>query len=432
VQFAQLACAIPQAPSEIVTPKLFRIKSNDHQRTPQVSQTDATALSARQPYRAQPLDEMQAVTTLERKGLLRLLHADTLDRQPRQRQRSVTYDHHLDDALRMLAETLDYVCAERLQPALPELALQLAAHGELTLTTELLLQLRQASVSTVRRHLAHLNQDQPRLPRARPSGQRAAARDIPMRRILWNLQTPGHFETDLVHHCGAVPVGDYVHTLQMIDVATGWSERVAVLGRSQRAMEQGFRRIQARVPFAIVEIHPDNGNEFLNHHLVRFFRDTIKGVLLSRSRPYQKNDNRFVEQKNHTLVRALFGDARFDTLAHQRLLDTLYDKLWLYYNFFQPVLRLRDKQYTTEQGATKVHRQWDQAQTPLERLCATGALNAESQARLRALRAQTNPRQLRHEIYQLRDQLFELPLARSPQDSWLIPDEDDAEAMLNQ
>jgi len=129
----------------------------------------------------------------------------------------------------VLAETLDYVCAERLQPALPELALQLAAHGELTLTDALLQQLRQASVSTVRRHLARLNQDQPRLPRARPAGRRSAARDIPMRRIPWDVQTPGHFETDLVHHCGATPVGDYVHTLQLIDVATAWSERVAVL-----------------------------------------------------------------------------------------------------------------------------------------------------------------------------------------------------------
>ena len=109
--------------------------------------------------------KLKCTPTFERKSLLRLLHADTLDRQPRQQQRSVPYGHHFDDALRVLAETLDYVCAERLQPALPELALQLAA-------------------------------------------------------------------TDLVHHCGATPVGDCVHTLQMIDVAAGWSERVAVLGRS--------------------------------------------------------------------------------------------------------------------------------------------------------------------------------------------------------
>ncbi len=186
--------------------------------------------------RSRLLDERQAVTTLERKSLLRLLHADTLERQPRRQQRGATYDHHFDEALRLLAETLDYACAERLQPVLPELALQLAAHGELTLTTDLLIQLQQASVSTVRRHLAHLTQDQPRLPRARPLGRRSVAREIPMRRIPWQLQTPGHLETDLVHHGGDTAVGDYVHTLQMIDVATGWSERVAGLGRSQRAL----------------------------------------------------------------------------------------------------------------------------------------------------------------------------------------------------
>ncbi len=234
------------------------------------------------------LTEMQAVTMLERKSLIRLLNGETLERQPRQRQRGSTYNHHFDDALRVLAETLDYVCAERLQPALPELAEHLAAHDELELTAELLSQLKSASISTVRRHLARLGQDQPRLPRTHPKGGRSAARDIPMRRIPWDEAQPGHCETDLVHHCGEIVAGDYVHTLQMIDVATGWSERVAVLGRSQRAMEAGFRRIQDRVPFAILEIHPDNGNEFLNHHLVRFFHDTVKDVTLSRSRPYPK------------------------------------------------------------------------------------------------------------------------------------------------
>jgi hypothetical protein len=388
-------------------------------------------LHADRAERSRLLTEMQTVTTLERKSLIRLLHGDTLDRQPRQRQRGATYDHHFDDALRVLAETLDHVCAERLQPALSELAQHLAAHEELELTADLLSQLQSASVSTVRRHLVRLGQDQPRLPRARPGRGRPAARDIPMRRIPWDETAPGHFETDLVHHCGETVAGDYVHTLQMIDVATGWSERVAIFGRSQRAMEAGFRHIQERVPFALLEIHPDNGNEFLNHHLVRFFHETVKDVTLSRSRPYQKNDNRFVEQKNHTLVRAFFGVARFDTLAHQRLLQTLYDKMWLYYNFFQPVLRLQAKQRTESDGAIQIHRQWGEAQTPLERLCATSAIDDADKARLRAWRDQTNPRKLRAEIYQLRDQLFDLPLARRPQDRWLIPDQDNDEAIPN-
>lgn len=368
------------------------------------------------------LNDMQTVTALHRKSLIRLLNGETLDRQPRRRERGEIYNHHFDDALRILAESLDYVCAERLQPALLDLAENLAVHGELTLTDELRQQCGSISISTLRRRLMHLGQDLPRLPRRRPARGRSVARDIPMRRIPWDEPTPGHFETDLVHHSGISVVGDYVHTLQLIDVTTGWSERVAILGRSQYAMEAGFRQIQARVPFPILEIHPDNGNEFLNHHLLRYFREAIKDVILSRSHPYQKNDNRFVEQKNHTLVRAYFGDARFDTLAHQRLLDALYTKMWLYYNFFQPVLHLKTKQRIETEGAIQFQRRWDVAQTPLERLCATDVIDAACKAQLRAQRDRTNPRELRREIYRLRDQLFDLPLAQRPQDSWVIPE----------
>ena len=135
-----------------------------------------------------------------------------------------------------------------------------------------------------------------------------------MKRIPWDEAEPGHFEVDLVHHCGPSASGEYVHTLQMVDVATGWSERVAVLGRSFRVMRVGFQRCLERLPFPVLEIHPDNGSEFLNHHLVRFFRDTVQEVDLSRSRPYHKNDNRNVEQKNSTLVRAYLG---YGSLRHR-------------------------------------------------------------------------------------------------------------------
>ena len=105
---------------------------------------------------------------------------------------------------------------------------------------------------------------------------------------------------DLVHHCGESAAGEYGQTLQLIDVATGWSERVLLLGRGQQAMEQAFRHVLARLPFAVKELHPDNGTEFFNAHLVRFWKEKVTGVHLSRSRPYQKNDNRNVEQKNDT------------------------------------------------------------------------------------------------------------------------------------
>ena len=280
-------------------------------------------LAADRRTRGQLLTEMEAVTGLHRKSLLRLLNAPALARQPRTRHRSRTYGAKVEDAIRLIWETLDYICAERLTPALVTTAHQLARHDELTLTPGLLDQLGTISVASVQRRLSRFTQDTPRLPRKGPEQANRVAKAIPMRRIAWDEAEPGHFEVDLVHHGGPVPTGDFVYTLQLIDVATGWSERVAVLGRSQRRMEEGFRRVLARLPFPVKELHSDNGSEFLNDHLVRFFGEAITGLQLSRSRPYQKNDNRFVEQKNATLVRAYLGTVRLDTAAQTTALNAL-------------------------------------------------------------------------------------------------------------
>lgn len=227
------------------------------------------------------------------------------------------------------------------QPNLVWMATHLAHHGELEISQHLLDQLSQISVSTMKRILKRIRQDEPRLPslgilygRRRPSRGNKVTRDVPMRRISWNEQQPGHFEVDLVHHCGSSASGEYVHTIQMIDVATGSSERVTVLGRSYLVMEDAFRRILARLPFPVLEIHSDNGSEFFNHHLLRFWKNIVQGVQLSRSRPYQKNDNRFVEQKNATLVRAYLGYDRLDSVAQTNAINQLYDEMWLYYSFF--------------------------------------------------------------------------------------------------
>jgi hypothetical protein len=255
-----------------------------------------------------------------------------------------------------------------------------------------------------------IRQDQHRLPRKGPERANQVTRDIPMTRIPWDEQQPGHFEVDLVHHCGLSASGEYVHTLQMIDVATGWSERVAVLGRSYLVMQDAFQRIKARLPFPILEMHPDNGSEFFNHHMVRFWRELVPAVSLSRSRPYHKNDNRFVEQKNSPLVRAYLGHERLDTVTQTLALNQLYDKMWLYYNFFQPAMRLAEKVATLAEGqATRIKRRYDQARTPFDRLCETKTITQEHRDQLEALRDQTNPRQLRQEIYDLIDYIFSLP-----------------------
>ena len=369
-------------------------------------------LKASKLERGRLLDEMEAITGLHRKSLIRLM-SGSLERKARHKQRGRTYGPEVDDALRIISESFDHICAERLQPNLVWMATHLAHHGEIETSQLLLDQLSRISLSTVRRTLSRLRQDERRLPRKGPAQANRVAREIPMKRIPWHEQQPGHFEVDAVHHCGISSAGHYVHTIQMVDVATGWSEQVATLGRGYMAMEDGFCRILARLPFPVLEIHPDNGSEFLNAHLVRFWKETVQGVILSRSRPFHKNDNRFVEQKNSTLVRAYLGSTRLDTAAQTNAINQLYEKMWLYYNFFQPVMRLREKTteplLSAEGQPSRIKRRFDQARTPFDRLCQTDAISEQQKEQLQTLRGQTNPRQLRQEIYQLIDHIFLLP-----------------------
>ena len=361
--------------------------------------------------RGRLLDEMEAVTELHRKSLIRLMNG-SLERQPRQRQRGRIYGPEVEYALAIIAESWDYLCAERLTPNLVWMAEHLAAHGELEVSPPLLEKLDRISVSTVQRILGRIPRDKPRPPRKGPRRTNHLIQDIPMKRIPWNEQQSGHLEVDLIHHCGPAACGEYVCTIQMIDVATGWSELRAVLGRSYLVMEDAFRYIVARIPFPILELHPDNGSEFFNYHPLRFFESQLQGVTLSRSRPYHKNDNRFVEQKNSSIVRAYLGNDRLDTVAQTMAVNQLYDKVWVYYNLFQPVMRLSEKIVTPVEGQLpRVKRRYDQARTPFDRLCEAKAITQKRREQLEALRDRTNPRQLRQEIYDQIEYIFSLPNA---------------------
>jgi len=352
------------------------------------------------------LTEIAAVTGLHRKSVLRLLHGSPLDRAPRRpRSRRSRYGPAVQDVVRVVWETCDYVCAERLTPDLLRLARHLAGFGEVALSPALEAALGSISRATVQRLLRRFRRDSPQLPRRRPQPTNVLLREVPMERLSWAIDCPGTFETDLVHHSGPVTEGEYLHTLQMIDIATGWSERVAVLGRSQTAMVEGFERIQRRLPFPIHHLHPDNGSEFFNNHLIRYFGQEVTGLTLSRSRPFHKNDNRFVEQKNNTLVRAYLAYDRLDTPQQCVAVNALYDQMWVYYNLFQPVLHLIGK----DMVAGKMKRRWDRARTPYQRLMDSGALSQEQRSRLEGLYERTNPRQLRRDIYRALGKLADLP-----------------------
>jgi len=359
--------------------------------------------------KGQLLDEMEKVTGLDRKTLIRLMKG-SLERKRRSRERGAKYGPEVDDALRVIDESFDGICAERLTPNLVWMARHLSGHGELVAGAALLEQLEQVSVSTVARRLARVRQDQPRLPRKKPRPRNPWLQNVPMLRLPWDLAEPGHFEVDLVHHSGPSTAGEYVCTLQMIDVLTGWSERWAVLGRSYLVMEDGFRGILQRLPFPVLELHPDNGSEFFNQHMLRFWCELVQDVALSRSRPFHKNDNPRVEQKNATLVRAFLGDERLDSVAQTLALNALYEKLWIYYNLFQPVMHLTAKEVIRREGQpARVIRHYDDAATPFDRLRRTQGMLPPHQAQLTALRDSINPRRLRQEIYDAIAQLFQLP-----------------------
>ena len=356
------------------------------------------------------LDDMQKVTGLHRKTLTRLMKGD-LRRKPRTKQRGKTYGTDVVAAMRVIWESMDYPCAERLAPNLDWMAKHLIAHRELKVSTVVLEKLGTISISTVERRLQTLRQHRPQRPRRKPPRARNTALEgVPMGRIPWDVQEPGHMETDTVHHCGASASGEYVYTVQMVDVKTGWSERRATLGKSYTVMEDAFRNILKQLPFAIREVHPDNGSEFFNHHLVRFWKDVVKNVQLSRSRPYHKNDNPFVEQRNANPVRTYLGHDRLDTVDQTLALNDLYDKMRLYHNFFQPVLRVVEKTAVSEPGQrTRIRRRRDDARTPFDRLCQTDALSPEVQAQLTTLREQTNPLELLRQINEQLEHIFSLP-----------------------
>jgi hypothetical protein len=363
--------------------------------------------------RGRLLDEMEAVTGLHRKSLIRRLNS-RLVRRPRSRERERTYGADVTLAIRVVAASLDEPCAERLTPNLKWLSEHLSKFGELEVSAVLLEQLKRISISTVARHLETIRQDQPRRRRRKPARLTNSARkDVPMGRIAWDVKEPGHFETDTVHHCGPSTTGLYVHTLQMVDVASGWTERQAVLGRSYVVMVDAFCTILERVPFEVREVHPDNGSEFFNDHLRRFWKERAPEVHLSRSRPYRKDDNPYVEQRNGDPVRAYLGYDRLDSVDQTHAVNKLYDLMWCYHNLFQPVMRVVEKTIVpAPDGRTRVRRRYDDARTPFDRLRATQALSPEQLARLTALRERTNPRLLLAQIEDQLSHIFSLPCAQ--------------------
>jgi len=344
--------------------------------------------------KGQMLDMLCKQTGLHRKSLVRLLRQpDGPKRHPSKKRRSRTYTGGFDDAIRLIGRSFNWICSERMHGNLLERARKMEGQGTLVLSAGVREQLAHVSIATLRRCISRLRQDEPRLPSRR--GRRAKvselSREIPAGRIPANIAEPGHWELDLVYHGGSAPDG--VYTVQMVDVLTGYSERRAIFGRSERAVCAAMSDIIDRCPVPILEIHSDNGTEFLNHQLHRLFGERLTGCRLTRSRPWHKNDNRFVEQKNYTLVRAYLPRSVVLTRPEQaEQLNALYDDMGIYYNLLEPVMRMTLCYVTyTPDGHVRIRRQYDRARTPLVRLLETGTLSAEQETCLKRLYDDADP-----------------------------------------
>lgn len=358
------------------------------------------------------LDELYAVTGLHRKHLIACMNSPSLQRHKRNRERNRTYGPDVEQVVALVAHALDWIGADRLQPGLVATAQHLARFGHVTLSDELLSRLQDVSISTVRRILQRIGRPMNAPPQVR-CGRRpdsVVQALVPVGVIPWDESEPGHFEADLVLHGAAGLEGPFVCSLQLVDVLTGWSERFAILGHEFDQMWQAIQTFKERCPIRVREIHTDNGSEFINRAFVSQFGPEALNAQLTRGRVGSKNDNRFVEQKNSSLIRAYLGNLYLYTATHRTLLDQLYEDMGLYYNLFQPVVRQTSRHVEAgNNGLIRIVRTQDRATTPLERLLrAKPPLARDVAEHLQTLQHDTDLLELKQRIHRQLDELVQL------------------------
>jgi hypothetical protein len=340
------------------------------------------------------LDEVVAVTRYHRKAALRRLH-----RPPRltpcaaRTGRPRVYGPDVVAAAQVLWEASGEIGAVRLQPFLPELLDRLRAFEALRLTPDTAAALRRVSAATLKRLLAPIRATRP--PRGRGTTRAGTwlKHQIPIRTFAeWNDARPGFLEGDLVAHCGPTTLGFYLCTLCAVDIVTGWTELEAVWGKGQERVGGAIHRARQRLPMPLLGWDSDSGSEFINEALWRYC--LREGITFTRGRAYRKNDSAHVEQKNGAVVRRWVGYDRFTTKPAYAALHAVYRLLRLHVNFFQPVQKLTAR----IRVGTRVRRVYDRAQTPYQRLCATGVLKPEGREALQQFYLTLNPLQLRRQL----------------------------------
>jgi len=347
------------------------------------------------------LDEFIKVTGYHRKAAIRMLlkaqrqHFGCRGRPSRYKA--------VFEPLRLVWEASDRLCSKRLQPFMPELVRVLRQHGEQQIDVsqeKLLCQMSAATIDRLLRPCRRLG-GRRLFSTTRPGSLLKSS--IPIRTFAdWQENKPGFLEIDLVAHCGDSAEGFYLTTLCAVDVASGWTECIPVWGKGQVRVRSAVHRVRQRLPFPLLGIDSDNGSEFINQCFYTYCRQ--EEITFTRSRSYKKNDSCHVEQKNGNVVRRFVGYDRYSSKASYQCLARIYDCVRLYMNFFQPTMKLWSK---IRHGA-KVHRVYQRAETPYQRLLQSGILSKTKQMEMAATYHGLNPLALLRQINSNLEQLWRL------------------------
>ena len=341
------------------------------------------------------LDEFTAATGYHRKYAIRVLKNQVQKRfNKKTKGYKAIYRGEVVQALEQIWEIYGRICSKRLQPYLAEGIKVLERCQEIKIsqdTKELLLKISSASID---RCLHPIRFKSPHgLSTTKPGS--LLKKLIAVRTFTeWNEEQPGFMEIDLVAHCGNTTEGQYLNTLTCTDICTGWTDITALPRRSQQAVCDAISTLRQRLPFPLLGIDSDNGSEFINDLLYRYCLN--EEITFTRSRPYKKNDQAHVEQKNWSVVRRTVGYDRWETVQELALLESIYEDLRLYINFFQPSLKLIAK----ERIGNKTIKRYDTAKTPYQRVIERTDISLEAKARLTYAYLKLNPAELRRHIDQ--------------------------------
>jgi hypothetical protein len=319
------------------------------------------------------------------------------------RRRPKIYDEEFKEVLIWIWELLDYICGKRLAACLRWLVPRLVEQRELKVRKRLQEKLMKVSAATIDRLLRPERKKYELKSRARTKPGTLLKHQVPIRTFSeWDEGKPGFLEIDLVGHDGGNSCGEFLYSLNATDVASGWVETEALRNRAQVWTFQALERIKQRLPFPLLGIDSDNDGAFINAHLIRYCQENK--LTFTRSRPYKKNDNCYVEQKNYSVVRRLVGYLRHDTEEEKKLLEKIYSLSRLYYNFFLPNMKLIRK----ERIGSRVTKKHDLPKTPYQRLLESPAISLEQKNRLRQTYQELNVVKLKREIDKLRERLWRL------------------------